>query len=302
MTDTATATGPWRTGIHAVLYALFDDSEAVDHAAMVRQVDHVVAGGVAGVTVLGLATEVGKLSFQERCRVIDTVSAALAGRLAFSVTIAGNSVAEQRALLQVAGAAGADWVILQPPVVGSYGPGVYIDFLSRVAEATDLPVAIQNAPQYLGRSLSPEDIALLRGRCARLVGVKAEDGALGLAALASAAPDLALIGGRGGLEFTDALRLGVTSFVLAPDVAPRAARLLGLWTAGQMAEAEALYGQSLPAIVFAMQSLEHLITYGKRIYGHHAGEVIHDRAPCLPPTPEGMALAAHWAGVLAEPA
>lgn len=293
---------PWQTGIHAVLYALFDAAEVVDHGAMARQVDHVLSHGVAGVTILGLATEVGKLSSEERCRVIDTVSRAVAGRAAFSVTIAGNSVAEQRALVQVAEAAGADWLILQPPMVGSYGPGVYIDFLSRVAEATDLPVAIQNAPQYLGRALSPEDIALLRSRSARLVGVKAEDGALGLAALARAAPDLALIGGRGGLEFTDALRLGVRSFVLAPDVAPRAARLLALWHAGKEAQAEALYGQSLPAIVFAMQSLEHLITYGKRIYGLHAGAAIHDRAPCLPPTSEGLQLAAHWAEVLAEPA
>jgi 2-keto-3-deoxy-L-arabinonate dehydratase len=209
-------------------------------------------------------------------------------------------VAEQTEVIRAAERAGADWVILQPPVCGNFGAEVYLDFMARVADQTGLPVVIQNAPQYLGRSLSPADIRRLRDRCPRLVGIKAEDGALGLAALAEAAPGLTLIGGRGGLEMTDALRLGVTSFVLAPDVAPRAAWILRLWEDGEREAAEVLYAASLPAIVFSMQSLEHLVTYGKRIYGHHVGEAIHDRMPCLRPTAQGEALAEHWARVLAE--
>ncbi len=290
----------WRNGIHAVLFALFDKAERIDPEAMARQVDHVLSGGCSGVTVLGLATEVGKLTLAERLALIEMTSAAVAGRASFSVTVAGNSVAEQTEVIGSAERAGADWVILQPPVCGAFGADVYIDFMARVAERTALPVVIQNAPQYLGRSLSPDDIRRLRDRCPGLVGIKAEDGALGLAALAEAAPELALIGGRGGLEMTDALRLGVSSFVLAPDIAPRAARILRLWENGDREAAEALYAASLPAIVFLMQSLEHLLTYGKRVYGHHAGAVIHDRMPHLRPTPQGEALAEHWGRVLAE--
>jgi 2-keto-3-deoxy-L-arabinonate dehydratase len=290
----------WQGGIHAVLFALFDAAERVDPGAMARQVDHVLARGCSGVTVLGLATEVGKLTLAERLDLIETTATALAGRAALSVTVAGNSVAEQTEVIRAAERAGADWVILQPPVCGNFGAEVYLDFIARVADRTDLPVVIQNAPQYLGRSLSPADIRRLMDRCPRLVGIKAEDGALGLAALAEAAPGLTLIGGRGGLEMTDALRLGVSSFVLAPDVAPRAVRILRLWQGGDAEAAEALYARSLPAIVFSMQSLEHLITYGKRIYASHAGEAIHDRMPCLPATGTGMALADHWARVLAE--
>ena len=44
-----------------------------------------------------------------------------------------------------------------------------------------------------------------------------------------------------------------------------------------------------------MQSLEHLICYGKRIFGARAGITIHDRAPALRPTEFGLSLVGHWA-------
>lgn len=292
---------PLTDGIHAVLYALFRDDESLDEDALRREIDHVIARGCVGVTVLGLATEVGKLSFDERLRLIALAGAHVAGRAVFSVTVVGNSVAEQTEIARAARRAGAQWLILQPPVVGSYGAGVYIEFMARVAEAIDLPVAIQNAPQYLGRALSPADVAALSARCPRLVAIKAEDGALALHALREAAPHLRLLGGRGGLEMTDALRAGCAGFVLAPDIAPRAARILGLWNAGRREDAETLYAESLPAILFAMASLEHLIAYGKRIYGRQAGETIFDRAPALAPDDFGLAQAARWAERLVEP-
>ena len=42
------------------------------------------------------------------------------------------------------------------------------------------------------------------------------------------------------------------------------------------------YAALLPEIVFAMRSLEHLIAYGKRIFGLRAGLAAHDRAPVRP--------------------
>jgi len=286
-------------GIHAVLYAMFQQDEAIDLVMMAAQVEYCVQGGCHGITVLGLATEVMKLSIVERKALIACVGAANAGRLPFSVTIAGNSVAEQIELAQFAKDHGADWLILQPPMVGSYGADVYLGFFERVANAVDLPIAVQNAPQYLGRSLSGEDIARLRSRCANFVCVKSEDAAIGVQRIiAMTGGEMHVLGGRGGLEMTDSLRSGCTGFVLAPDIAPVAARIFTLWQAGQINEAEALYASAVPAVTFVMQSLEHLITYGKRIYGVQAGVLVHDRAPFLAPTDFGLECAARWAGVL----
>lgn len=283
-------------GIHAVLYALFTADERLDRAAMAAQVAYVREHGADGVTVLGLATEGGKLSFAERCTVIEWAVADAAG-LPVSVTIAGNSVAEQVALLRVAEACGARWLILQPPVAGAYGAGTYLDFFARVGDATALPFAIQNAPQYLGRSLSDADIALLQARCPGFTHVKAETSAVDLAGLiARAGQGLTVLNGRGGIEMTDCLRIGCQGFIVAPDVLPGVMRCWRAWQAGDEAAAEAAYAAFLPGATFAMQSLEHLICYGKRIFGTRAGITVHDRAPALVPSDAGLALAAHWAG------
>ena len=141
-------------GIHAVLFALFDAEERLDRAAMAAQMAYVRGHGAEGVVILGLATEVGKLSEAEKRTLIDW-AAADRGDLPLGVTITGNSVAEQRALAAHAVGAGADWLILQPPLAGSYGAGEYLDFFARVGGDLAVPFAVQNAPQYLGRSLSP---------------------------------------------------------------------------------------------------------------------------------------------------
>lgn len=277
-------------GIHCVLYALFDAEERLDRAAMAAQVNRVISAGVDGVTVLGLATEVAKLTAAERRAVIDWAAEDVAGRVPLSVTVAGNSVAEQVALARHAEAAGADWLILQPPMAGSYGAGEYLDFFARVGAAVTRPWAVQNAPAYLGRGLSASDLAALRARAPGLTHLKAESPAMEISRLIEVAgADMTVLNGRGGLEFTDNLRAGCAGFVLAPDVVDHAVVMHRLWQEGETEAAEQAYRAVLPAITFVMQSIEHLICYGKRLYGLRSGQVIHDRAPALRPTAEGLA-------------
>ncbi len=282
-------------GIHCVLYALFDADERLDRQAMAAQVDHVRAQGADGITVLGLATEVAKLTFDEKCDLIRWARFD-APDLPLSVTIAGNSVAEQQALVAVAEDAGASWLILQPPIAGTYSAVEYVDFFARAGARTHLPFAIQNAPQYLGRSLSEDDIVALRARCRGFTQIKSETGAVDLQALVvRVGTDIAVLNGRGGLEMTDCLRAGVQGFIVAPDVLPGVLRCWQAWAVGDHAKAEAEYAAFLPAALFGMQSLEHLICYGKRIFGFRAGIAVHDRAPAMRPTEFGLALARNWA-------
>ena len=214
------------------------------------------------------------------------------------VTVTGNSVAEQRSLIAVAEAAGADWLILQPPLSGSYGATEYVNFFADVGQAANLPFAIQNAPQYLGRSLSGGDIAALKSRCPGFTMIKSETGPVDLAALVALQGDsLTVMNGRGGMEMTDCLRAGCQGFIVAPDVLPGVRQCWTAWHAGDVAAAEAAYSAFLPAAVFGMQSLETLACYGKRVFGLRAGIAINDRAPALRPDAFGLAMAARWAGV-----
>jgi 2-keto-3-deoxy-L-arabinonate dehydratase len=192
--------------------------------------------------------------------------------------------------------AGADWLILQPPVTGTYSAAEYVDFFARVGAATRLPFAIQNAPQYLGRSLSDDDIVALRARCPGFTHIKSETGAADLHGLVTrVGGEIAVLNGRGGLEMTDCLHAGVQGFIVAPDVLPGVLRCWHAWAAGDIDKADAEYAAFLPAALFGMQSLEHLICYGKRIFGTRTGIAIHDRAPAMRPTEFGLSLARKWA-------
>lgn len=283
-------------GIHAVLYAFFDAGGRLDRGAMRAQVEAVLGCGVDGITVLGLATEGPKLSVAEARQVIDWAAQDIAGRCSLSVTIMGDSVADQRAAIRDARNHGAAFAVLQPPRSGAETGADLLDFFARVAEGIDLPLGIQNAPQYLGRSLSGEDVAWLRERMARLELIKAESSAVDMASLIErCGPDIACLGGRGGLEMTDCLRVGAAGFVLAPDAVDHACLVHDLWSAGETQAAEAAHAAVLPALVFMMQSVDHLICYGKRIFALRAGLSVHDRQPAQMPTEAGLRLTARWA-------
>ena len=284
------------TGIHAIAFALFDAQERLDRAAMKRQTEICLGLGVHGMAALGLATEVSKLSLAERRTVIDWVAEDVAGKVPLAFTMFGGSVAEQVEQVKAAEAAKADWVILQPPMVGSFGAAEYIRFFGRIAEATSLPVAIQNAPAYMGRGLSSEDIRELVRQHPNICLIKGEGPATDIQQLLSVTEGrLPVMNGRGGLELADNLRAGCVGLLLAPDTIDYALRAYNRFLAGDAEGAEAAYREVLPAIVFIMQSIESLLCYGKRIFGARAGIEIHDRSPAQRPSAFGLELVKRYA-------
>lgn len=283
-------------GIHSIVFALFDEKERLDRAAMRKQAQISLDLDVQGMAALGLATEVSKLSFSERCTVMEWMAEDVAGRKPLAFTIFGSSVAEQIELVRAAERNGADWVILQPPMVGSFGAAEYIRFFGRVAEATSLPVAIQNAPAYMGRGLSAEDIRELVRQHPNIRLIKGEGSVVEIERLIAVTEGrLPILNGRGGLELVDNFRAGCVGMILAPDTIDYALRAHERYTAGDEAGAEAAYREVLPAIVFIMQSIETLLCYGKRIFGARAGIAIHDRGPALRPTEFGLKLVERYA-------
>lgn len=278
-------------GIHAILYALFDADEKLDRQAMRRQVEICIAAGVHGMAALGLATEVSKLTEAERRQVMDWTAEDTAGRTPLAFTIFGGSVAEQIAQVRHAESVRANWVILQPPMVGSFGPAEYIRFFGRVAGATSLPVAIQNAPAYMGRGLSAQEISELVTQHPNICLLKGEGAATDIRAVIEVTEGrVPVFNGRGGLELTDNLRAGCAGLILAPDLIDHAVQIYEHFIAGDEVTAEAEYARILPAIVFVMQSIESLICYGKRLFAARAGLIVHDRAPAGRPTAFGLTL------------
>ena len=102
-------------GTYPMLYAFYGADGRLRREAFDRQIAAAVAAGADGIAVLGLGTEVFKLSLAERRQVVDWVLAETAGRLPVAVTIADGNMPDMADAARHAEQAGAAWLILQPP-------------------------------------------------------------------------------------------------------------------------------------------------------------------------------------------
>lgn len=287
-------------GIYPMLYAFFTARGGLDRQAVRRQVQAFVDNGAHGMAVLGLGTEVNKLSDNERRQLLDWVAEELGGRLPLAVTVNAPSVDAQVEFAKFAHARGAAWVILQPPPDRGVPEDFFIRFFGAVADRVELPVAIQNAPEYLGVGLTPAGITALAKNHPNFRILKGEGPALSIRqVIEMTGGSVTVFNGRGGLELLDNLRAGCAGMIPASDTFDYQARIFDLMRAGAEAQAEAVYRDALPAIVFVMQSLDTLHTYGKRIAAIRLGlGPVFDRAPALAPNDFGMRCAQRYATAL----
>lgn len=279
------------SGVYPILYAFFDDAGRLDRAAMRLQVEHCIAKGCHGIAVLGLVTEVHKMDVTERRHVVELVAELIDGRVPYAVTVAEPSVEGQIAFARAAQAVGADWVILQPPAIRGAGEAAFVRFFGRIADALQVPVAIQNNPVNLDVSLSITSLVQLARAHANVTLLKGEGFSIDIARLIEATEGrLQVFGGHGGIEFLTLLRSGGVGLIPAPECLAAQVRIFELVRAGREPEAEALHRRILPEIVFMSRNLGGMLAYGKRLMAHRLGiGAVIDRAPAAETTPFGMA-------------
>jgi len=281
-------------GIHPVLYSFFDGQDRIDRAAMARQVDHCIGAGAHGITVLGLVTEVHKMDVTERLALVEMVGELIGGRVPYAVTVCEPSARAQTDFARAARRCGADWVILQPPAIKGASETDLIRLFGSVADALDMPVAVQNNPVNLEVSLSVTGLVALNRQHPNIAILKGEGWSIDIARTIDASGGAySVMGGHGGIEFPALLRSGGRGLIPAPDFLAAQVRIFDLWQEGSeasRAEAWAIHRRILPAIVFMSRSLPGMLCYGKRLFAAQAGIVAwHDRGPALEPTEFGLA-------------
>jgi 4-hydroxy-tetrahydrodipicolinate synthase len=291
-------------GIWPILYVYFNAAGQLDRESMRLQVRVLLRCGAPGIAILGLATEVNKLSIAEKDAIIRWTAQDIAGSAPLAVTLSGSTVTEQLELAQVAIDARANYFILQPPArtAGPMAEPELEAFFAQVlaglaARAPDIPVGIQNAPEFMGVGLGAEALARLRARCPNLLFMKGEAPVVIIQrTVQQVGADFPVLNGRGGMELLDNLRAGCSGMVVAPDCAWEQQHIANLYAAAAYDEAEYAYARILPNIVFVMQSLETLVVYGKRIAAWRSGmDVLYDRRCALAPTPFGLDIARRFA-------
>ncbi|MFK7963284.1 MAG: dihydrodipicolinate synthase family protein [Burkholderiaceae bacterium] len=290
-------------GVYPILYSFFDASGQLNRQAMQRQVEACIAGGAHGIAVMGLATEVGKLDVNERRQVIDWVGEDIAGRVPYAVTVGEGSVPGQIAFVKAAKQAGADWAVLQPPAIVGVPEIEYVRFLGSVADQSDLPLGVQNAPGLMATSLSNGALKTLNRQHSNVCLLKAEGPATYISQLIHDTDNaFDIFGGIAGIQFPDSLRAGCVGMIPAADLFDPQVRIYELMREGTpeaIAQAESIHRELLPLIVFMMSSVENFIAYGKHLFAQRAGiESGGARQPSVPVSEFGLKTMAHWASHL----
>ena len=283
-----------------MLYAFFDRNGRLDDAAIGRQIEAGIAAGVDGIAILGLASEAAKLSVEERHHLLEITAKTVGDRVPTAVTLAGQTVDEQIAFAAAAKAQGAAWIIAQPPLGGNLNEAELIAFFGRVADGVALPLAIQNAPAFMNQSLSSAGLVQLAQRHRNISIVKWEGPAIHIPSMiAETEGRLVVFNGRGGLELPDNIGAGCAGIIPATetvDLQVRIYQLLRRGTPEAEEEAEKIYAEILPLMVFLMQSIDVLLCYGKRLSARRLGFAdVYDRDPCLMPSAAGMSALSRYA-------
>ena len=278
------------SGVYPILYCYFTSDDRIDDAAMRAQIEACLVLKPAGLAVLGLATEIMKLSTAEKLHLIHLTLHCVAGRVPVAVTIGGADKNERDRLIDHAKGEGASWLILQPAPDAISSEGDLISSFSAMMARADMPVAIQHAPQFLGAALSSPGFNTLRARHAGFTLLKGEGSALETERLvAETGRHFSIFAGRAGLEWPDMIRAGASGLIPAPELLDVMLEIDRRMRSGDEAGAEILYAQALPVVTFVMQSLASLHTYGKRLLAERIGlGPVHDRASFTAPTKLGL--------------
>jgi len=282
------------SGIYPVLYAFWDRDGRIDREQMRLQVEHCIAAGAHGIAVLGLVTEVHKMDVNERLELVELVGELIGGRIPYAVTVGEPTVAGQIAFSRAARAAGADWVILQPPSIKGFSEKQLIGFFGQVADGLDgLGVGIQNNPVNLDVFLSVPGLVALARNHPNITLLKGEGYSVDIArVIEETGGHFDVFGGHGGKEFPALMRSGGAGLIPAPDCLPVQVRMFELFrqnTPAALAEAERLHKEILPLIVYMTHAVPTLLTYGKRLFAAKLGILDPvDRSPAAEPTAFGL--------------
>ena len=138
------------TGIIPALTTPFDADGAVDLAALRGNVHALLDAGVHGVVATGTMGEAGSLSTAERAAVVREVVAAVEGRVPVIAGVSSGTPAASIAYARDAAAAGAEAIMLLPPLGYRADEREIVAFYAAVAEGTGLPIMAYNNPEATG--------------------------------------------------------------------------------------------------------------------------------------------------------
>ncbi|MEE3446719.1 MAG: dihydrodipicolinate synthase family protein [Prevotella sp.] len=145
-------------GIIPPLVTPLKDNETLDIESLERLIEHLIAGGVHGLFILGTTGEEQSLSYDVRKQMIKESCRINKGRLPLLACITDTSIVESIRLAHVAADCGADGVVSAPPYYFATGQPELAQFYEELVPQLSLPVFLYNMPSHVKVSFAPDTV------------------------------------------------------------------------------------------------------------------------------------------------
>jgi len=186
------------------------DRDTLDVAGLERLIEHILAGGVHGLFILGTTGEAPGLSYRLRYELIERVCKQVNERVPILVGITDTCFVESVNIAHKASGCGAQAVVLAPPYYFPAGQPELLEYLRHLVPELPLPVLLYNIPAYIKAVFEPQTVqaaAQLTG----VIGIKDSSGNMvyfhQLQSLLKDYPDFSLLIGQEEL-LAEAILLG----------------------------------------------------------------------------------------------
>lgn len=253
-------------GVLPVVATPFSPTGEVDYGVVKDEVEWLFAQGVDGI-VMGMVSEVLRLSSEERDQLATALCTAAHGRGTVVISVGAESLHTAVRHTRAARDAGASAVMAIPPVATAVDSDELLRYYTALIEAVDIPVVVQDASGYLGRPLPIELQARLHATFGDRALFKPEAQPIGpkLSELREATNGAAKIyEGTGGLALVDSYRRGIAGTMPGPDLCWALVALWAALEAKDQARVDALNGP-LCALVSVQTSLDAFVSVQKHL-------------------------------------
>jgi len=145
-------------GIIPPLITPLNDVDTLDISGLERLVEHILAGGVSGLFLLGTTGEFSSLSYRLRREIIERVCKQVDGRVPILVGITDTSIVESLNLARYAADCGADALVSAPPYYYGTAQPELIEYFENLARKVPLPLYLYNMPVHTKVMIDPATV------------------------------------------------------------------------------------------------------------------------------------------------
>jgi len=158
-------------GIIVPLITPLTPDESLDERGLEKLIEHVIAGGVSGIFILGSSGEGPALPDATKERLVRAVCAQAKGRVPVLVGAFGVGTRQTIDLARRLARCGGDAIVITAPFYFSQTQAEIVAYASAVARAQDVPTMVYNIPQMAKTIIEPDTIAQL-ARVSEIIAVK----------------------------------------------------------------------------------------------------------------------------------